>query len=334
MLNQDHCLQFKIRKKRFWKKKTLLFAFIVGLFFCSFFKSNILYFVKPWEKSVAGDFDACSRIAPILLEKRVDESQRSSKIFSWQTPRFVDIVLLKSDQEKDTSITKLIAFVCKQFIQKKEPLLSLADLKLQEPLLTSPYHTYFKIISKKQSYLGDDIKLLIQARDSEGKNKAYGGGDFFKIRAENPETKSSVAAASIEQQENGVYVVTIKTFWTGRHDIKAVFGQSGHFIDLVKRMTSRNVVQELKFQGQFNSDCKQTSRHCVFGSSRQFKLCAINNLRFDKSIKLCNYSKSKGEEWYCEQPIQPLTCSNLHAVFTQRSQTSLALFRHFPLHDR
>ena len=331
---QQYCLRNKYRKNNFQRKQLIFFCLTLCLILYFLYASDSAVGMPPWEVSLPGDLATCVHIAPILLEKSVDEGLLSSKIFSWKTPRFADLLLSLDNQEGDNSIKNLINIICKPFTEKTKHLFLLAESKLNLPYLTSSHRTTFKVINKENLIVGNEIKLLIEAKDINGKPTSYGGGDFFKIRVENPETRSAVAASNIVDQGNGTYVVSIKTFWSGRNDIKVFFGQSGHFIDLIKRLTSRYFALELKFEGEYIKNCNKKKKHCRSVFTREFKSCDINRSQFDPKTRICNYSKNEREEWFCEMPSPHFTCSNLHAVYSKRNQNSLALFQHFPVNDR
>ena len=333
---------------RICSKKPSHFIFLVFVlvafamyFFPSSFKKNFSLFQEPWEESLAPNYDTCKDIVAVLLRNFVDEGPKSSKIFSWKTPRFSDLILnsMKSDVNGDQE-KMLLDALCHQYSSDSTKIDSEIDLtKIKEGhlSLTSVKNTQFiAALDKTRTVVGENITLFILAKDKDGGLSAAGGGDFFKIRAENLATKSSVAASSIVDQGNGSYIVNIPTYWGGRHDIKVFFGQSGHFVDLVKRFTSQFYAIESRFYGEYLSKHRDKHLNGISDANPIAKreLCHINAKYLNASKKHCNYNASRGEEWFCEKTGLFTACDDLYAVYSKRRTNSMKLFELFPVHDR
>ncbi|XP_050953901.1 NXPE family member 4-like [Labeo rohita] len=76
-------------------------------------------------------------------------------------------------------------------------------------LSTSPVHSTFSIVGLKKSYkVGDNISVIITARDHNKNLKTY-GGDFFKAKLFNSKLKASVYGEVVDHR-NGTYSVCYK----------------------------------------------------------------------------------------------------------------------------
>jgi len=314
----------------------LLNIFLLTLYYTYFHIPWRGYILKePWEKSLPGDFETCADIVKILLENTTDEGIKSTKFFSWKTPNFSELVLRNKPSKFNSDKDSLLDALCHDFYNNSTRRDATIDLTAVYPnliSLTSIDYTFFVVITNQKTIeTGQNITIQIRTRDSLAGYTASGSGDFFKIRAENANTHSSVAASSIEDNGGGIYTATIQTFWSGRHDIRVFFGQSGHFIDLIKRFTSKNYGIESRFYGQFYDRGHAKNKYDLF--EKQRTQCHINPSILDLSHGLCNFSAKNGEEWFCEKPSFYL-CSDLYSVYSRRKQNSLKLFKLFPIHDR
>ena len=330
-----HCTKSKV----YQSKKTIFFILntCILTFYYTYFHLpwREYYLKKPWESSLPADFKTCAEIIPILLEANPDEGNKSSQVFSWKTPKFADLVLRNARSGDNSDKDALLDVLCGDFYHNsmmRNVSIDLTAIFPKHTSLTSVSQTFFVVTTNQRELkAGQNITIRIQARDTLGGNTATGSGEFFKIRAENPVTHSSVAAASIEDEGNGVYTATIQTFWSGRHHIKVFFGQSGHFVDLIKRFTSKNYGIESRFYGQFEAKPHVGNSYSKF--EKQRTQCHINPSILDSSLGLCNFSATNGEDWFCEKPSYS-GCLDLHSVYSKRKQNSLKLFSLFPAHDR
>ena len=334
-LKKHHHLLFSFVKC--FSHKKLLFLFLnifLVLAFVTYYHNDVSV-IEHWEESLTGDFDDCSEILQKILDDNIlDEGLLSSKIFSWSTPKFSDLILQHTSNAENKNFRAAAKQVCSQLKTKRnnEKTVDISTVNSNQVSLASPKYTTFVVLNKKPIVVGDDIQLRIQAKDYEGKSTATGGGDFFKIRAEDPKNQLSVAASSITEVGKGVYNANIKTFWVGRHDIKIFFGQSGHFVDLLKRYTSKQYALDSKFYGEFVKNSELSN--FLSPVKKERTLCNINLQIFDKDSKVCNYSQAVGEDWFCLRPSSNFACSDLYSVYSKRKQNSLDFFSLFPLHDR
>ncbi|CAK8693139.1 unnamed protein product [Clavelina lepadiformis] len=331
------------------KRKYLSFYFlcllaVVGSMFvlhcgllasCCFPKFFTSMFSEAWEKSLPGNYETCDRLVTLLLAPSTDEGKRSSEIFSWRTPSFADLILHENKNESfNSKRQRMLHVLCRRYKQGTRTMVQLPVIN-SSPSLASAYQSLY-VIDNPDVKLGDVIRFTIEMRNSIGHPTATGGGDFFKIRAENPETQSSVAASRIVSRNNGIYDVEIKTFWEGRHDVKVFFGQSGHFVDVIKHLTSQRFSEDASFLGKFvKKECARWGRNeicSVAGEERT--LCHITPDVFPSSQVLCNFTGRRGDGWFCIKPRPPFVCESLHAVYSSLRKTSLDIFQVFPPNDR
>lgn len=285
----------------------------------AWFKSK----TEAWEKSTQGDIRTCTE----LLRRLIAATDKTNTWnFSWPTPNFVKSLT-------GTNGRSLKENLCKRYSSSSKPRY---NVKLDsKPWLTNAESSYF-LTSKDHASLGELIHILITIRNSDSRQIASSpGGDYFKIRLENPFTMSSVAASRVRYLGNGTYTAQVKAHWSGRHFVRVFFGQSAHFVDVLKRLTASNRPLAAYFQGSFQA--KQCGRgfanmFCEDGPTERIQCFCEPPKAASRSI--CNFTNRNGEPWYCDAPKPPLTCRDWKSLYTKRRRISLELFQIFPPDDR
>ena len=271
-----------------------------------------------WVRSIASDYDKCAQIVELL--KHGDSSCKLCP--QWPTPSFIQLVAeklkLSELSELSLHLHETTEFICSDLNY------TLPQIQLESPLssnsLASALTTYFYVTTKLSVVVGDVIKIRIVVNDHQGNRTASGGGDYFKVRAEHKASASSVAASEITYLGNGLYSANIKTFWSGLHEVRVFFEESGHFVDVLKKITAGPVSQTFKLDAKFSD--KSELRECNLFSE-------------GNSNPMCNYSGVNGEKFYCCQPLDPtLSCGNITMIAPTYFASSLKLFRSFLNVDR
>ncbi|XP_026140386.1 NXPE family member 3-like [Carassius auratus] len=99
---------------------------------------------------------------------------------------------------------------------------------------TSPVHSTFSIVGLKESYkVGENISVIIRARDHNDKLKRY-GGDFFKAKLFNSDLKASVYGEVVDHH-NGTYSVAFRLAWEGQAHIHIRLEHSSEVVQILKK---------------------------------------------------------------------------------------------------
>ncbi|XP_073687166.1 NXPE family member 3 [Garra rufa] len=101
-------------------------------------------------------------------------------------------------------------------------------------LSTSPVHSTFSIVGLKESYkVGENISVIITARDHNNNLKTY-GGDFFKAKLFNSELKANVYGEVVDHR-NGTYSVKLLLPWEGQAQVFVRLEHSSEVVHLLKK---------------------------------------------------------------------------------------------------
>uniref|UniRef100_A0A8C2DTT2 NXPE C-terminal domain-containing protein n=1 Tax=Cyprinus carpio TaxID=7962 RepID=A0A8C2DTT2_CYPCA len=104
----------------------------------------------------------------------------------------------------------------------------------QLDLSTSPVHSTFSIVELKKSYkVGDNISVIITARDHNKNLKTY-GGDFFKAKLFNSKLKASVYGEVVDHR-NGTYSVLLLLPWEGQAQVFVRLEHSSEVVQILKK---------------------------------------------------------------------------------------------------
>ncbi|XP_056612266.1 NXPE family member 3-like isoform X2 [Triplophysa dalaica] len=170
---------------------------------------------------------------------------------------------------------------------------------------TSPAHSTFTIQNLKDSYqIGEELYVMIHARDFKNNIKPY-GGDFFQAKLFS--SKKASVFGEVVDLLNGSYSVRILLPWVGQAQVA------------VRLIHSSEAVQVLKHHRDTDSD-----RVSFFGyfegpgpNGIKLKETVLCNMKSDKNglerLKngncCCEYKDSRtGVEWRCQKP-KSLPCS-------------------------
>ena len=100
---------------------------------------------------------------------------------------------------------------------------------------TSPYTSSFTLLNPRTNYaVGDDISVLITARDALKNPKTY-GGDFFQAKLFNTELKASVYGEVVDH-DNGTYTATFKLLWEGLAKVAIRMIHSSEAVEVCRLM--------------------------------------------------------------------------------------------------
>ncbi|XP_059380292.1 NXPE family member 3-like [Carassius carassius] len=176
----------------------------------------------------------------------------------------------------------------------------------QLDLSTSPVHSTFSVVELKKSYkVGDNISVIITARDHNKNLKRY-GGDFFKAKLFNSELKASVYGEVVDHR-NGTYSVVLLLPWEGQAQVFVRLEHSSEVVQILKKYRESSFPRS-HYYGYFEGSGPNKTRisevvECNLkwggeGSWRKRNCC-------------CEYKDIKTETvWQCERP-KKLPCDKL-----------------------
>lgn len=273
---------------------------------------GIKYLTSPrWEVSIQGTHEDCMDVFSVIKNEDINNAHQFSDQ-KLSHPSFLKLLYQQLDRQGLS-----LEILCKRS-QKTNKLFDLTR-PLSDISVTSASKSYFYVKNKSVS-MGGTIEVFIVTRDRNGGDTTHAGGDFFKVTAETQSMGASIAASDITYMGKGVYIAKIQTQWAGPHDIKVMFGNSGHFVGLVAGVTSTQDSPTMVLNAEY-----------TFGGTRKQSRCGIVPMAANKF--LCNHTNHNGEKWYCAKP-DLLSCKDIESIYVTRKTTVLELLQIFPLEDR
>ncbi|XP_052420726.1 NXPE family member 3-like isoform X1 [Carassius gibelio] len=189
-----------------------------------------------------------------------------------------------------------------QTVYWAEPDRSITNLSMS----TSPAHTTFIIENLKESYqIGEELFVVVHAKDFDNKSKHY-GGDFFQAKLFWSKTKASVFGEVVDLL-NGSYSVRFLLPWVGEAQVA------------VRLIHSSEAVQVLKHHRDTDSDRVYFNGYYEGPGPNKTRLSEIVkcNVKWDKNGLerigtrgcCCEYNDPRTREtWRCQRP-KSLPCS-------------------------
>nr|XP_004226701.2 NXPE family member 3-like [Ciona intestinalis] len=306
----------RVRNTRRLYAVVIIFSLFVLLLYWEQIEFKLKRYMHPWEISVDGDLTTCEYMTKLLVKAptyRTDELE-------WKTPEFLELLTGLRNPSRVEVRNKLCSFYRHGSPNyHKYP----TSLKLVQNgnTLFSAEHSFY-LIEERDYKVNDIIKVRIEARDNFGTSAAKGGGDFFKVKAYHPQTRSSISASQTISYGNGSYDAEILAFRSGPLTVQVMLGNSGHFIDAVKHLTSEPHTHAMDFYATFVNEATSDKTQC--------------RIQADAFISgvVCNLTNRNGETWFCVKPKPGLGCSDLTDMYTVRRKNALDLFKMFPPEDR
>ncbi|XP_075932198.1 NXPE family member 3-like [Anarhichas minor] len=172
------------------------------------------------------------------------------------------------------------------------PLLS-APISLEQT--SDPAHSTFTILPGRkggQWHVGDQLEVMIQTSDFQGRPKKS-GGDFLLASLHNRKLEAGVAGQVVDHL-NGSYSAVLFLPWEGDAQVEVTLVHTGEVISVLNRL-NREQPYRMYYKSLFRS-----------GSLSETTICNIC-LRPTQQ-PLCNYTDLRtGEPWFCYKP-KNLSC--------------------------
>uniref|UniRef100_A0A8D2DK94 NXPE C-terminal domain-containing protein n=1 Tax=Sciurus vulgaris TaxID=55149 RepID=A0A8D2DK94_SCIVU len=171
---------------------------------------------------------------------------------------------------------------------------------------TSATHSTVSILNPRHTYCrGDQLDVLLEARDHLGHRKEY-GGDFLRARMSSPALKAG-ASGKVTDFNNGTYLVSFTLLWEGRVSLSLLLIHPSEGVSALWRARNQGY-DKIIFKGKF-----------VNGTSEVFTECSLTP---NSSTELCTYLYGRDQEaFYCEKPPH-MPCEALTHVTTKNREIS------------
>ncbi|XP_037616160.1 LOW QUALITY PROTEIN: NXPE family member 3-like [Sebastes umbrosus] len=160
---------------------------------------------------------------------------------------------------------------------------------------SDPAHSTFTLLPGRgggQWHVGDQLEVIIQISDFQGRPKKS-GGDFLLARLHNRKLGAGVAGQVVDHL-NGSYSAVFSLLWEGDAQVEVTLVHPSEAVTVLRRLTSE-LPDRIYFKSLFRS-----------GSVSESSICNVC-LRPTQQ-PLCNYTDvHTGEPWFCYKP-KKLSC--------------------------
>ncbi|XP_026248354.2 NXPE family member 1-like [Urocitellus parryii] len=171
---------------------------------------------------------------------------------------------------------------------------------------TSATQSTVTILNPRDTYCrGDQLDILLEARDHLGRRKEY-GGDFLRARMSSPALKAG-ASGKVTDFHNGTYLVSFTLFWEGQVSLSLLLIHPSEGVSALWRARNQGY-DKIIFKGKFVNGTSQVITEC--------------SLTLNSSSELCTYLYGRDQEaFYCTKP-QHMPCEALTHVCTMNRRIS------------
>jgi hypothetical protein len=171
---------------------------------------------------------------------------------------------------------------------------------------TSAKHSTATILNPQDTYCrGNQLDILLEARDHLGHRKEY-GGDFLRARMYSPALKAG-ASGKVTDFNNGTYLVSFTLFWEGQVSLSVLLIHPSEGASALWRAKNQGY-DRIMFLGKFAN-----------GTSQVFTECGLSP---NTSAELCQYLDARDQEaFYCVRPPR-VPCAALTHVNSRNKDIS------------
>ncbi|CAO2635195.1 NXPE family member 4 [Lemmus lemmus] len=171
---------------------------------------------------------------------------------------------------------------------------------------TSATHSTATILDPRDTYCtGDQLDVLLEAKDYSGRRKEY-GGDFLRARISSPALKAG-ASGKVTDFNNGTYLVSFTLFWEGPVALSILLMHPSEGVSALWRARNQGY-DRIVFTGLFVSGTSQVRTDCA--------------LVLNTSAELCQYLDAQDQEaFYCVKPPN-VPCAALTHMHSKNKEVS------------
>uniref|UniRef100_A0A8D2IFF8 NXPE C-terminal domain-containing protein n=1 Tax=Urocitellus parryii TaxID=9999 RepID=A0A8D2IFF8_UROPR len=175
-----------------------------------------------------------------------------------------------------------------------------------EDTTTSATHSTVTILNPRDTYCrGDQLDILLEARDHLGRRKEY-GGDFLRARMSSPALKAG-ASGKVMDFNNGTYLIRFTLFWEGQVSLSLLLIHPSEGTSALWRARNQGYDRVI-FTGQFINGSTWINTDCA--------------LILNSSTELCQYLDAQDQEaFYCVRP-QHVPCAALTHMHSKNKEVS------------
>ncbi|XP_036048308.1 NXPE family member 2-like isoform X2 [Onychomys torridus] len=183
---------------------------------------------------------------------------------------------------------------------------------------TSAKESTATILNPRGTYcIGDQLDVLLVAKDHFGHRKEY-GGDFLRTRIFSPALKAG-ASGKVTDFNNGTYLVSFTLFWEGPVFLSILLMHSSEGVSALWRARNQGY-DRIIFTGQF-----------LNGTSPVFTECGLT---LNTDAEQCQYLDARDHEaFYCLKPPN-VPCEALTYMKTKNSNVSYLSIKEHLLFQR
>ncbi|XP_062416409.1 NXPE family member 3-like [Pungitius pungitius] len=160
---------------------------------------------------------------------------------------------------------------------------------------TDPAHSTFTILSGRkggQWHVGDQLEVMIQTFDFQGRPKKS-GGDFLTARLHNRKLEAGVAGQVVDHL-NGSYSAVFSLLWEGDARVEVILVHPSEAVTVLNRI-NREQPDRTHFKSLYRS-----------GSLSETTVCNVCLRPTQQPV--CNHTDLRsGEPWFCYKP-KNLSC--------------------------
>uniref|UniRef100_A0A673URB0 Uncharacterized protein n=1 Tax=Suricata suricatta TaxID=37032 RepID=A0A673URB0_SURSU len=183
---------------------------------------------------------------------------------------------------------------------------------------TSAAHSTASILHPGDAYRrGDQLDILLEARDHLG-HKKTDGGDFLRARMSSPALKAG-ASGKVTDLNNGTYLVSFTLFWEGWVSPSLLLIHPSEGVSALWRARNQGYDRVI-FTGHFARGTSHVNTDCA--------------LVLNSSTELCEYLDTQDQEaFYCVRPPH-MPCAALTHMHSQNKDVSYLSKQEWRLFDR
>ncbi|XP_038178133.1 NXPE family member 2 [Arvicola amphibius] len=171
---------------------------------------------------------------------------------------------------------------------------------------TSAQESTVTIFNPRDTYcVGDQLDVLLVAKDYSGRKKEY-GGDFLRARISSPALKAG-ASGKVTDFNNGTYLVSFTLFWEGPVSLSVLLMHPSEGVSALWRARNQGY-DRIIFTGQF-----------LNGTAPVFTKCGLT---LNTNAEQCQYLDARDHEaFYCLKPPH-VPCEALTHMKTNNNNVS------------